>query len=63
MSDVILPDDVRDFILGHIDSVARLEALLLLRNYAELTNRPRSAPNVRSLLERHREAAAKLGFL
>jgi len=35
MSDVILPDDVRDFILGHIDSVAQLEALLLLRNYAE----------------------------
>ena len=35
MSDPILPDDVRDFILGHIDSVAELEALLLLRNYAE----------------------------
>jgi hypothetical protein len=35
MADVILPDDVRDFILGHIDSVAELEALLLLRNHAE----------------------------
>jgi hypothetical protein len=35
MSDAIIPDDVRDFILGHIDSIAELEALLLLRNYAE----------------------------
>ena len=35
MADVILPDDVRDFILAHIDSVAQLEALLLLRNCAE----------------------------
>jgi hypothetical protein len=26
-----IPDDVRDFILRHIDSVAQLEALLLLR--------------------------------
>ncbi len=33
MSDVILPQDVRDFIIAHIDSVAALEALLLLRNY------------------------------
>jgi hypothetical protein len=27
----VIPDDVRDFILKHIDSVAELEALLLLR--------------------------------
>lgn len=35
MADVILPDDVRDFILGHINTVAELEALLLLRNHHE----------------------------
>ncbi len=31
MADQPIPDDVRDFILRHIDSVAQLEALLLLR--------------------------------
>lgn len=31
MADDAIPDDVRDFILRHIDSVAQLEALLLLR--------------------------------
>ena len=31
MSDEPVPDDVRDLILRHIDSVAQLEALLLLR--------------------------------
>ncbi len=31
MADETIPDDVRDFILRHIDSVAQLEALLLLR--------------------------------
>ena len=31
MSDESVPDDVRDLILRHIDSVAQLEALLLLR--------------------------------
>jgi hypothetical protein len=31
MVDDVIPDDVRDFILRHIDSVAQLEALLLLR--------------------------------
>ena len=30
MAEQIIPDDVRDFILRHIDSVAQLEALLLL---------------------------------
>ncbi len=32
MADDRIPDDVRDFIVRHIDSVAQLEALLLLRN-------------------------------
>src|SRR5512145_1007592 len=31
MTDEPVPDDVRDFIQRHIDSVAQLEALLLLR--------------------------------
>jgi len=31
MVDDSIPEDVRDFILRHIDSVAQLEALLLLR--------------------------------
>ena len=30
MAEQIIPDDVRDFIIRHIDSVAQLEALLLL---------------------------------
>jgi biotin operon repressor len=32
MTDPLIPDDLRDFILKHIDSIAQLEALLLLRN-------------------------------
>ena len=31
MGEVLIPDDVRTFLLQHIDSVAQLEALLLLR--------------------------------
>jgi len=31
MADELIPADVRDFILRHIDSVAQIEALLLLR--------------------------------
>lgn len=31
MADEVIPDDLRGFILRHIDSVAQLEALLLLR--------------------------------
>jgi hypothetical protein len=31
MADELIPGNVRDFILRHIDSVAQLEALLLLR--------------------------------
>jgi hypothetical protein len=35
MTDDPVPDDVRRFILEHIDSVAQLEALLLLRKHGE----------------------------
>ena len=31
MTDDSIPEDVRDFILKHIDSIAQLEALLLMR--------------------------------
>jgi hypothetical protein len=31
MADEIVPSDIREFILAHIDSIAQLEALLLLR--------------------------------
>jgi hypothetical protein len=31
MTDDPIPEDIRDFILRHIDSIAQLEALLLLR--------------------------------
>jgi hypothetical protein len=31
MAEELVPDDLRDFILRHIDSIAQLEALLLLR--------------------------------
>src|SRR5215467_5746989 len=34
MADEIIPGDLRDFILGHIDSIGQLEALLLLRAHA-----------------------------
>lgn len=34
MTNDVIPDDVRDFILTHIDSVAQLEALLLLRSHS-----------------------------
>ena len=32
MADELIPPDVRDFILAHIDSIAQLEALILLAN-------------------------------
>lgn len=32
MSDELIPDDVRTFVLRHIDSIAQWEALLLLRD-------------------------------
>lgn len=31
MADEIIPDELRDFILKHIDSITQLEALILLR--------------------------------
>lgn len=31
MADALIPDDLRDFILRYFDSIAQLEALLLLR--------------------------------
>lgn len=31
MADNLIPDDLRDFILKHFDSIAQLEAVLLLR--------------------------------
>jgi hypothetical protein len=31
MSDDPIPDDVREYIINHVDSIAQLEALLLLR--------------------------------
>jgi len=37
MGDDLLPDDVKAFLLHHIDSIAHLEALLLLRANTELT--------------------------
>jgi hypothetical protein len=36
MTDDLIPGDIEDFLLRHIDSVAQLEALLLLRTNAEL---------------------------
>jgi hypothetical protein len=35
MADEVIPDDLGNFILRHIDSVAQLEALLLLRAHAD----------------------------
>jgi len=35
MADDVIPDEVKQFILNNIDSIAQLEALLLLRNNAE----------------------------
>jgi hypothetical protein len=44
MADDVIPDEIRDFILRHIDSVAQLEALLLLRaNTNESWDAPRAA--------------------
>jgi Mn-dependent DtxR family transcriptional regulator len=44
MADPHIPDDIRDFILRHIDSVAQIEALLLVRsNPQESWNLPKIA--------------------
>ena len=37
LADDLIPEDLRDFILRHIDSIAQLEALLLLRRNPEET--------------------------
>ena len=37
MAGDLIPSEVRDFLLRHIDSIAQLEALLLLRAQAEIT--------------------------
>ena len=43
MADDHIPDDLRDFILQHIDSITQLEALLLLRaNAAEAWDAPKT---------------------
>jgi hypothetical protein len=36
MADEIIPDDLRDFILRHIDSITQLEALILLRAHSDV---------------------------
>jgi hypothetical protein len=55
MTDELVPDDVRDFILRHIDSVAQLEALLLLRaNPDEDWDAPKTA---KRLYTTHQEIA------
>jgi len=36
MADDHIPSDLRDFIVRHIDSIAQLEALLLLRAYPDM---------------------------
>lgn len=44
MTDELIPDDLRDFILRHIDSVTQLEALLLVRgNPSEVWDAPKTA--------------------
>jgi len=35
MADEIIPDDLRDFILRHVDSITQLEALILLRAHPD----------------------------
>ncbi|MGY3618357.1 hypothetical protein [Bradyrhizobium sp. USDA 10063] len=35
MADSYVPDDIRDFILKHIDSVAQIEALLLIQSHPQ----------------------------
>jgi hypothetical protein len=37
MADESIPDDVREFILRNIDSIAQLEALLLLRAHSDVS--------------------------
>jgi hypothetical protein len=43
LADDLIPEDLRDFILRHIDSIAQLEALLLLRRNPSETWTARTA--------------------
>jgi hypothetical protein len=43
LADDLIPEDLRDFILRHIDSIAELEALLLLRRNPDETWRAAAA--------------------
>jgi DNA-binding MarR family transcriptional regulator len=67
MTDQLVPDDVRDFILRHIDSVAQLEALLLLRaNPQEQWHAARTAERLYATEKEVADALARLsadGFL
>jgi hypothetical protein len=67
MSDSALPEHVQEFILKHIDSVAQLEALLLLRRSAEREwDVPTAAKRLYSGIPETAEALARLaadGFL
>lgn len=62
MTDEHVPDDVRDFIQRHIDSVAQLEALLLLRsNPNEDWDAARTAKRLYTTEQEVAEVLARLG--
>jgi hypothetical protein len=67
MADDLLPDDVKAFLLRHIDSIAHLEALLLLRANRELAwNAETLAKRLYTPVEETAEILARLcadGFL
>jgi hypothetical protein len=67
MAEDLLPDDVKAFLLRHIDSIAHLEALLLLRANVELTwNAETLAKRLYTPVEATAEILARLcadGFL
>ncbi|HEY7662945.1 MAG TPA: hypothetical protein VH934_07470 [Xanthobacteraceae bacterium] len=61
MADDIVPDDVRDFIQKHIDSVAQLEALLLLwANPNEVWDATRTAKRLYTTEHEIAEVLARL---
>ena len=61
MTDELIPADIRDFIIRHIDSVTQLEALLLLRGSpGETWDLPRAA---RRLYTTEQEVAEVLALL
>jgi hypothetical protein len=61
MADDIIPGDIQDFILQHIDSITQLEALLLLR--ADPDGRWEPARVARRLYTGEREVEAVLAGL